>query len=295
MSEAQARPQWARLAAELRRLRILAGLSQHTLGKATGISQGSVNRIEFAGTADPPGAPPSWPKVQQWARAAGAADPDMGLLRHLTEAALDEHSLFRYRIPAVGLAGLQDEMRGRENVTGRICNFNPWGMPGLLQTPEYARRVFLLLNPGQADNADAAVRARQARQGILADPARKFEFVLTEGALRYRPGPDPVLPEQLAHLAAVAAFPAVNLGVIPFGTVAQAIPYCNVVIYEDRDEGVLPAIAMELPHRELSVDDPSEVEILREWFGLLSRSAVHGDEAVAFVREVARSLTVPDR
>src|SRR5215475_11590290 len=113
MSEAQARPQWARLAAELRRLRTLTGLSQRKLGEQAGISQASVSRIELAGAADPPGEPPSWPQVQAWAQAVELVGPDLGLLRLLTEAALDEHSLFLYRIPATGLAGLQDEMRGR--------------------------------------------------------------------------------------------------------------------------------------------------------------------------------------
>ena len=66
----------------------------------------------------------------------------------------------------------------------------------------------------------AAVAARLARQEALHDPARSFEFVMTEAALRYRPGtPDilaiadgglpaaaltqQALTGQLDHLAAV--------------------------------------------------------------------------------------------
>jgi hypothetical protein len=193
-------------------------------------------------------------------------------------------------MPGAGLAGMQETVRAREAVSGAIRNFNPWGVPGLLQTPEYGRGMLGLADLEKTSDVDAAAEVRVHRQGILGDPTRRLEFVLTERALRLRPGPLPVLGAQLEHLVGLAALPTVSIRVIPASALAHALEYCNVAIYDDRRDGTPPFVSVELPHKELPVDDPGEVEAFRKWFEVLWRSAISGDEAVAFVREVARSL-----
>ena len=51
-----------------------------------------------------------------------------------------------------------------------------------------------------------------ARQQALYSSDRAFEFILTEAALRYRPGSGDVLTAQLAHLASVATLETVSVG-----------------------------------------------------------------------------------
>lgn len=286
MSEAQARPQWARLGAELQGLRDFAGKTQRDIAAALKISQTSVDRIENGG---PQGKPPSWPKVEAWAAECASANPDMVQLRALTQAALDEHALFRNMLQP-GLASIQEDIREEEAAAREQSLFNPWGVPGLLQTAEYAHRVLLLADYRRAGGIDEAVRARLRRQEVLDKPGYHFGFVLTEAGLRWRPGPLPVLTAQLEHLAGMAALPAVSLSVIPLGVLAHAIPRCGFVLYEDLADGGEPFAAIEIDHKRVIADKAADVEIYRAQYDLLQRSAVTGDEAVAFIGEVAQSL-----
>jgi hypothetical protein len=100
----------------------------------------------------------------------------------------------------------------------------------------------------------------------------------------------PVIAAQMSHLAELAALPAVSLSVIPSAALTSALSYCGLVIYENRSDGTPPIAAIELPYKDLTVEEAPDVEICREWYALLHRSALHGDEAVAFVRDVAASL-----
>lgn len=291
MSEARARrPHWERLGGELRRLREFTGLTQRGIAAALRISQTSVDRIEKGG---PDGKPPAWPKIQAWAATCEAAGPDMPALRALAEAALDEHRLFRNWLPA-GLTAIQEDIRLEEADAGTLRNFNPWGIPGLFQTAAYARRVLTLADYHRLGDVDDAVRVRMLRQEILYDDKHQFEFVMTEAGLRWRPGPLPVLAAQLAHLAAMVALPSVTFSVIPSGVLAHAIPRCGFILFENITDGGDPFVAVEIDHQRVTVTEAGDVDIYRAQYGLLRRSAINGDEAVAFVRQVAESIRSPD-
>ena len=74
-----------------------------------------------------------------------------------------------------------------------VRNFQPGIIPGLLQTADYALRIMEIANiQGAVDLADA-VNVRLARQEALYDQGRHFEFIMTESALRWRPGPPELL------------------------------------------------------------------------------------------------------
>jgi len=286
VNEAQARPHWARLGRELKRLREFAGLTQRDMAVALKISQTTVDRIEDGG---PRGKPLAWPRVQEWARACSAAHPDLAQLREMTESALDEHTLFR-NLMSEGLAAAQDDIRAEEAVARTMRNFNPWGVPGLFQTPEYARRVLMLSDYRRAGGIEAAVEARMRRQEILGDGKHRLDFVMTEAGLLWRPGPVPVLAVQLAHLAEAVTRPDVTFSVIPAGVLAHAIPSCGFVIHEDLDSGEDPWVAVELHHKRVTTGKPEDVEIYRAQYELLRRSAVTGDAARALIAAAAADL-----
>ena len=91
---------------------------------------------------------------------------------------------------ARGLVRLQEDSLELEASASTILNFQIASIPGLLQVPEYARRVFAAGHPaGQVDIA-AAVAVRMNRQVILYDDSKHLEFVLAEAAVRWRPGPE---------------------------------------------------------------------------------------------------------
>jgi transcriptional regulator with XRE-family HTH domain len=146
----------AYLGAELARLRKMAGLGGRALATRLGISQAKVSRIETGLGV------PSIPEINAWADAVGAdADARRHLLRLLEAAWSDVEP---WRAAPAGRTHLQDEVREIEATARTVREFQPQLIPGLLQTPEYARRVFAVVDPhGQMDH-DAAVTARLRRQ-----------------------------------------------------------------------------------------------------------------------------------
>ncbi|WP_422734737.1 helix-turn-helix domain-containing protein [Micromonospora sp. WMMD558] len=106
-----------------------------------------------------------------------------------------------------------------------ISEYNPALVPGLLQTPGYAR--FRIASAREVDEAagepevaediDTEVRARLARQSLLtrASDAPRYTAVLEEAALGGRAGPPDVLREQLMQLCELAMLPNVALHVLP--------------------------------------------------------------------------------
>jgi transcriptional regulator with XRE-family HTH domain len=280
MTDAQPpRPVRARLGEELKRLRLLAGVSQRDMAPATGLSQSTVFRVENGQSV------PSWPEVRAWAERTAAADPDLDALRSLTERALNELTPFRVRLED-GLAAVQEDVRALEATARTLRNFNPAIVPGLLQTAAYAR---LVLGMAQAGDPATAVAIRMQRQQILYEPGRQFEFLLTEAALRWRPGAVSVLAGQLEHLAAVVTQDSVQFGVIPSGALMRAIPRMGFILYEDRADGEHPMVLAEMPHAPAYVSEEADVAVYRDQLALLRESAVWGDEAVAVVRGAAQA------
>ena len=291
MTDAQARrrPSWSRLGSELRRLRRQAGLNQEAIARALSAtkrtSKATIERIELGGAHG--GSPPSVQAVMDWAQACAMARPDLTALRALAEAALDEHRPFR---DWGDLASIQEGIRADEAAAATLRNFNPWGIPGLLQIPDYARAVIAMGDPRRAGEAGAAVAVRMRRQAILYEPARQFEFLVTEAALRWRPAGPAVQRAQLAHVAAVVTQPGISFGVLPLDREGRTRPDTGFVLYEDRAEGGTPFAAVELPHERVEASTPADVEFYRARFALLKEEAVHGADALALVRDIASSL-----
>ncbi|MEU6311978.1 helix-turn-helix transcriptional regulator [Streptomyces sp. NPDC047014] len=91
-------------------------------------------------------------------------------------------------------------------------------VPGLLQTPQYARAVTRAALGGLPEpKVDALVDVRLARQAVLrADPPLELSAVLDEAVLRRQIGGPGVMAEQLRHLAEITELPQVRLQVLPF-------------------------------------------------------------------------------
>jgi len=282
---AQPRTQRIRLGAELRRLRLLSGLSGRELAKRTGISQASISRMENGQVV------PSLPEVTAWADAVQAPGDARARLAAMTETALNEVTTFRERLRA-GLTAIQQDVRALEATCRTLRHFQPTLVPGLLQTPDYARHVLELADTDPNADIHAAVAARLERQAILYDSRRTSEFIITEAALRWLPAAAPagMLAAQLDRLAAVAELPHIALGVIPLSAPMKAIPRCAFVLHEDCDAGHQPFVIAEVPHAAIYATDPDDVEVYRELLAALRQSAVSGAEAVSVIRATAAAL-----
>jgi transcriptional regulator with XRE-family HTH domain len=269
-------PSQQRLAAILRRLRDEAGLSTYQLSAALGWSQSRVTRIErgqiVATAAD----------VEAWAQATRAPRRIRDELSDLAYEAWNQSTSWRASHRR-GLAARQREMGQLERSSTALRHFQPESVPGLLQSPAYARHLITMADiTGQRD-IDEAVAARLERQQILSEPGRQFRYVLTEGALRWRPGPLEVMAEQREHLLTAAQLPAVSLAVIPYDQEAR-LPYVQpFTVYEIPDA---PLVLTEQYTGESFISDARDVAVYDRTFDLLRESALTDDAALEFIRSV---------
>jgi transcriptional regulator with XRE-family HTH domain len=269
-------PAQLQLASVLKGLRNGTGMSTYDLAQALGWSQAKVSRIENARSK------PTADDVEAWAEATGATAPIREQVSLLVSSALTDSQSWRASHRS-GLAARQQEMRGMDREASEIRNFQPSVIPGLLQTESYARRVLTMADVTNKGGIDAAVAARMKRQAILTTPGHSFRYVVTEGTLRWRPGPRQMMTEQLGKLLAVAAMPNVTLGVIPYDREARSRYTHGFTLFYLPDG---PVVLAEGFVKEDIYSDPRDVETFEGIFDLLMESALQGDAAADFARSV---------
>jgi transcriptional regulator with XRE-family HTH domain len=270
------------LAAGLRRLRVQAGISGRRLAEEIGgLSQSKVSRIELGAAL------PSVPQVKRWADVSGASPAEKESLIRLAQRAFTE--IDPWRTSLRDRAHLQDEIGEREARARVTRVFQPSAVPGLLQTAEYARQVFALSPlPIVKRGIATAVSARMHRQSALYEPGPRFEFLITESALRWCPGPDSrrLLPAQLDRITSLSTLENVSIGIIPDGERALTYASHGFVIYEG-DGADDTFVTVEAIHAALTVHDPESVEIYQETWSALTRMAASEADA----REIFAGLT----
>lgn len=265
------------LGTELRRLRVQAGISSGTMAQVIGRSLSTVSLIESGSRAIGADQVNAWLKAVSDAIPGGVDEEVAEYVGEVTRRATMEVT------PLAGsLAARQAGVAELEETASAICNWQPGYVAGLLQTPDYARAVLAMLNA--PDEVEAAVAERMARQRILGDSSRKLEFITTEQGLAWRPeGPDP-RPAQLDRIASLAALPHIGVRVIPVGAVMYTPPVGPFTLYEWEDGGV---VKLEFPGERGSDTD---IAGYKDDLDKLRPSAWSGDEAIAFIRDLARRI-----
>ena len=268
------------LGAALRRLRKDAGLSGEEMAAALGISQSRVSRMELGQQIAEPLI------VDGWARAAGASDTDRDTLLGIAEAAAAEMISWR-KAMARGLAKLQEDSRELEASAATILNFQTAGIPGLLQVPEYARRLFAMERQATEADIAAAVAARMNRQAVVYSGSKHLEFVMTEAAVRWRLGPESVMRAQVEKIIGVCGLENVTIGIVPQSAEAAVWHDHGFNVLDDRDDAGEPVVHVETLTRGLTITDPSDVAAYKDAFAQLRALAVTGEEAGALLRRIA--------
>ncbi|GII95476.1 helix-turn-helix domain-containing protein [Sinosporangium siamense] len=282
-SDDRPRTKRRQLAVELARVRRQAGISGRELATQIGISQSKVSRIE-AGTTIP-----SLPQVETWAAAVKATEETRRSLVALTEAAFGEvHS---WNIAFSDRPHLQDEFKDLEDRARAIRTFQLSVVPGLLQIAEYARRVFSFFDPAYSEEGlAAAVATRLQRQLALYAPDREFEFLISEAALRWRPGPPRLMLAQLDRITSIGSLGNVVIGVIPQNREATVSPMHGFVIYEGGGGQGDVLVEVETAHAGLTVTSPADVALYRRQWARLAGSALYGDEAGELISGIAAEM-----
>ncbi|SMD26212.1 helix-turn-helix domain-containing protein [Kibdelosporangium aridum] len=263
-----------RLANELRRLRDLAGLSGRDLAQRIGISQSKVSRIESGRSV------PSMPEVDAWARVTNASDDRKEWLTAMTNAVFTEVQPWRATLAD---SHVQNEVHERERNARLIRTFQPSVVPGLLQTADYARYVYSLAQPYPDHEVATAIAGRMERQVALYEQDRRFEFLITEAALRWRPVPLHSHLAQLDRITAISTLENVSIGVIPLAQQVLAPAPHAFIVYSENDGDLDDFVEVETVHANLIVNDLDDVAIYQNQWSMLCRTAIFDDELRTFL------------
>jgi len=219
-------------------------------------------------------------EVEVWAAATRASQDELVELAHLVEEVATQAVSWQ-ALHRLGLSSKQQVIAKLEAKVASIRVFQPVVVPGLLQIPEYARRVMEMGYSGR-DVTPEAVMARLERQRILYDLSKQFEFVITEGALRFTVGPPEVMLAQLDRLSSVAGLPNVELGIIPLAHPAP-VPYMHAFeMYGDE------LVSVETYTAELQVEETHDVARYAQVFSTLRGASQTASEALRrLVRDVS--------
>lgn len=202
-----------KLGAELRALRTGAELTSGEAARLVGWHQSKVSRIETGASGVKPA------DVRLLLDAYGVHDSQLRELL-LMLAGSDEgggrhHWWHAYRgvLPPTYRDFISLESQASTMRTLEISV-----VPGLLQTPEYARAVTKAAVDGlDEEKLDALVEVRLARQDVLrSHPPLELSAVLDEAVLRREVGGPDIMARQLARLVEAARLPQVRLQVLPF-------------------------------------------------------------------------------
>lgn len=227
---------------------------------------------------------PSDGDVRSWCEATGGDDVADALLAdlHTLQVRHREYQL----VLRAGLASAQHTVARDEARTVLFRSFQPTMVPGLLQTPEYARTrlehgawVW-----GKGPDLDEAVAARMARQSILYQPVRRFHFVLTESTLMNALCAPAAMLVQIDRLRSLSMLPNVRLGIIPFETMFAIPPLHAFWLMDER------LVAVETFQAELNLTQPQEVAHYTKVFETLALDADYDRKANAHLGRVARAL-----
>ncbi|WP_413232074.1 helix-turn-helix domain-containing protein [Micromonospora rifamycinica] len=198
------------LGAQLRRLREASGVTREGAGWEIRSSESKISRMELGRVGF------KERDVADLLTLYGVtADEERGALLKLARDANSPGWWHRY---GDVLPGWFQSYLGLEAAAALIRSYEVQFVPGLLQTPEYARAVVLLGHRGAAvDEVDRRVELRMQRQQLLrrADPPQLWA-VIDEAALRRPIGGREVMRGQLTALIEATRSPHVRLQVIPF-------------------------------------------------------------------------------
>ncbi|WP_328914925.1 MULTISPECIES: helix-turn-helix domain-containing protein [unclassified Streptomyces] len=192
---------------QLRTSREAAGLTQGQLGERMGYTNTYISAVEVARKSP----------ARKFAR---AADKTLGTGQTL--------ELMWIGLRRQGFIDGFPEHASQEARAAEIRIFEPNMVPGLLQTPAYARALeaaAVLRGGVTAEQAEERVQFVAARQRLLKRAAPPLiHAIMDESVIRRPVGGAAIMRTQLDHLAEMASRPYVTLQVAPF-TMAEHAPF----------------------------------------------------------------------
>ncbi|MFB7998152.1 helix-turn-helix domain-containing protein [Streptomyces sp. NPDC056002] len=272
-----------RLGAELRALRARAGLTSGETARLVGWHQSKVSRIETGHS----GVKAS--DVRLLLDAFEVTDPGIRDLLVALAGSGDDGGRHWWHAYRGLLPPAYRDFISLESQACRVRTVETSVVPGLLQTPDYARAVTRAALGGLPDGqVDALVEVRIARQDVLrsASPLR-LSAVLDEAVLRRPVGGPRVMAEQLRHLAAVAKLPHVRLQVLPF-TAGEHVGLTGpFVVFSFPNTSDLDVVVLDQLTSSLYLERKEDLKAYTDAFDTLRIHALSPGDSLDFIAGIA--------
>ena len=269
------------LGARLRRLRQTAGISRDNAGQAIRSSGSKISRLELGRTGF------KQRDVSDLLTLYGVSDDDAerAILLGLARQANDAGWWHGYNdvLPA-----WFEPYLGLEQAASIIRSYEVAFIPGLLQTPEYARAVIRLMDGVSEAEADQRVALRMQRQQLLHRPnPPRLWVVIDETALRRPIGGRAAMLEQVDHLIQMSRLPTVTVQVMPFSVGGHAAAGGQVTMLRFPEELLPDVVYQEQMDSAVYLNKPADT--VHHW-NVLNRVATEAlppDASVAKLRRLA--------
>ncbi|MFI0407855.1 helix-turn-helix domain-containing protein [Actinomadura sp. 3N508] len=188
----------------------------------------------------------------------------------------------RISAAALDLASLEED-------AAEIRTFQSSVVPGLLQIPDYARRIITIGNAKRPHAIKTLVDFRLSRQRVLSrsEPPH-YTPIIAEAVLHNQVGGDPaILRAQVRRLAEAARLNHVELRVLP-STASEYLglitPYHLVSL---RPPGRLTVSVYDQLTKSIFLEDEAEVATHEDIFGLLLSASLSRSASLILIEEIA--------
>ena len=275
-----------RLAAELRRLREHAGLTGEEVSQRLGWSGSKLSRIELHRIGVKQADLRSL--LALYGVDEGYRDELLALARESKQRGLPQKAAARFPVATYAFAEAEAES---------VWNWEPQVVPGLLQTPEYARAVRELWHrmfPSPPAEIDRWVEVRLLRQQVLKrDPPLQLSVVMDESVLRRRFGDEAVMRRQLEHLLDVAELPHVGVQICPLDRDRPSLPigaFSYMQFPQVHDVPLHDIVSIENLEGNYDLEDENETFKYRVAFEYLVAESLDPAASRALIASTAQAL-----
>lgn len=179
---------------------------------------------------------------------------------------------------------------GLEAEAGSI-RINTHVIPGIFQTPVYAREVIIRTRPTiAADDTERTVAARTARQEALygRDEPPQIHVIIDEAALHRQVGGSQTMREQFIALADAADRPYVTIQVLPFSAGAHAGMDGKFTILSFPDPEDPPIAYVEGLMGDVYLESEEDVDLYNFSWSHLVTQALAPNESTNMIRKLAK-------
>ncbi|MFI0814945.1 helix-turn-helix domain-containing protein [Streptomyces sp. NPDC021098] len=263
----------------VRRLRLAAGLTQAELGKKTHVVSTRITQIERASGAKPTKA-----------------------LSEALDVALGADELLVDLWPYVYREAFPDWSQAFMERSARAVSIRQYAshvVPGLLQTPDYARAVLSVgLSLTSDEQLEDRLAARLKRQERLTSPDRpELWIVLDEAVLRRPIGGRAVMREQLVRLMEAALEPHITVQVLPFDQGEHNVMGGSMTVLTSPDDSEV--VYTEGAHYGQLIEEPDDVKRFALSYDRLRAASLPPLMSLDMIRSVMegyhRGASVPSR